>query len=45
MQQSIVFELLKIKASLNIYKLFTNASSKQGLGKHEKLFCLLILST
>lgn len=43
MQQYILFELLEIKASLNFCKLFTNASSKQGVGKHDKLLCFIVL--
>lgn len=40
MQQSILFELLEIKALLNFCKLFTNASSEQGVSKYDKLlFC------
>lgn len=43
MQQSILFDFLEIKASLNFYKLFTNVSLEQGVGKHDKLLYFVVL--
>lgn len=43
MQQSILFDFLEIKASLNFYKLFINASLEQGVGKHDKLLYFVVL--
>lgn len=43
MQQSILFDFLEIKASLNFCKLFTNASLEQGVGKQDKLLYFVVL--